>query len=100
MLRPVLLAAVSAAALALGGCGAGPATPTSPEQALRNGAHMSEAARVASRRMLRELCPKAARNAGRDLTQAEAKRCLGRAWNRYRQTMRRYGFDPEQVADQ
>ena len=101
MPSPTLPALLCAASLALASCGADIGeelpTPGTPEQMLRDSARLSAGAHQSARKIMRELCPAALRNHGRDMTEAQARRCVDRTESRYYDALRREGFDPRKI---
>ena len=91
-----MLGAVLAAA-ALGGCGVS-ATGTSTR---RWGTRPVRRKRVTqlSEHAMRSWCPAAVAGDGRQLTQAQARDCLRRAWNGWLGELERNGYDPNKVGE-
>lgn len=93
-------ALLAVAAITFAGCGAQDAipTPSSPAEAIEQASDLSQRAVVTSDRLMRKACPELRRGHEDDLTQQQAKRCLRRGWEMYRDELRKHGYDPENVA--
>jgi hypothetical protein len=81
-------------ALAVGGCGG---TSGALSRAVSGAAGASGAATQLSRQLMRSWCPQAVADAGRRLTEAQARDCLHRAWDTWLRELRRNGYDPTRV---
>lgn len=89
------LGAVLAAA-ALGGCGASGSGDV--KQAVGDAARAAQAVTQLSQTAVRSWCPAAVAGNGRQLTQAQARDCLRRAWNGWLGELKRNGYDPRKIA--
>ena len=89
------LGAVLAAA-ALGGCGASGSGDVN--QAVGDAARAAQAVTQLSQKAVRSWCPVAVAGDGRQLTQAQARDCLRRAWNGWLGELKRNGYDPRKIA--
>jgi hypothetical protein len=90
------LTAVLAAA-ALGGCGASASGDVS--QAVGDAARAAQAVTQLSKQAMQSWCPAAVAGDGRQLTQAQARDCLRRAWNGWLGELKRNGYDPNKVGE-
>jgi len=84
------------AAAVLGGCGNSAAGDAN--EAVGDAAKAAHAVTHLSRRAMRSWCPAAVSSGGRNLTQAQARACLHRAWTGWLDELKRYGYNPQQVA--
>ena len=82
------------AVLALAGCGSPWADAT---RAVGGAAHAAQDATQLSENVMRGWCPQAVANSGRDLSRAQARACLQRAWGDWLRELRRNGWDPNSV---
>jgi type IV pilus biogenesis protein CpaD/CtpE len=90
---PALLA--TAAALAAAGCASSSAEIGQAVSAATRAAH---AVTQLSENALRSWCPQAVAAGGSDLTQAEARGCLQRAWDGWMNELKRHGYNPQEAA--
>jgi hypothetical protein len=84
-------------ALAIGGCGA--STSNEVNQVVGETAHVAHAVTQLSEKAMRSWCPAAVTDDGQQLTQAEARECLRRAWNGWLGELKRNGYDPNKVGE-
>jgi hypothetical protein len=84
------------AAVALGGCGASGSGDVN--QAVGDAARAAQAVTQLSKQAMRSWCPAAVAGDGRQLTQAQARDCLRRAWNGWLGELERNGYDPREIA--
>jgi len=83
-------------AVALAGCG----VPRDEVRHVVGGAGgVARAVTSFSRQLVRSWCPQALTDGGRELSQAQARGCLARAWQDWLRELRRSGYDPVRVAD-
>ena len=80
---------------ALVGCGS---TANEVNQAVGAAAQAAHAVTQLSQKAMRSWCPAAVADGGRNLTQAQARACLHRAWTGWLDELKRYGYNPQQVA--
>jgi len=88
------LAAVLTTA-ALVGCGS---TASEVNQAVGDAAETAHLMTQLSHKTMKSWCPAAVTDGGRNLTQAQARTCLRRAWNSWLTELKRDGYSPQQVA--
>jgi hypothetical protein len=84
------------AAAALGGCG--PPGSGDVNQAVGDAARAAQAVTQLSQKAVRSWCPAAVAGDGRQLTQAQARDCLRRAWNGWLGELKRNGYDARAIA--
>ncbi len=81
---------------ALAGCG----VPRDEVRHVVGGAGgVARAVTSVSHQLVRSWCPQALTDGGRELSQAQARGCLARAWQDWLRELRRSGYDPLQVAN-
>jgi hypothetical protein len=91
---PALLA--TAVALAAAGCAGSYSADIN--QAVSAATHAAHAVTQLSENAVRSWCPQAVAAGGGELTQAEARGCLQRAWEGWMNELKRNGYNPQQVA--
>lgn len=79
----------------LAGCGV---SGNDANQAVGAAAKAAQGATRLSEHAMRSWCPAAVDAGGRQLTQAQARACLQRAWNGWLNELKRNGFNPRQMA--
>ena len=84
------------AAAALSGCGVSGSSDV--HQAASDAAHAAQTVTQLSQKAMRSWYPAAVAGNGRQLSQAQARDCLRRAWNEWLGELKRNGYDPNKVA--
>lgn len=92
--NPLALRRAAATALTMAGCGG---TSDALSHAISGAARVSKATTGISQQLMRSWCPQAVADGGRRLTEAQARRCLQKAWDGWLRELRRNGYDPGQV---